>query len=150
VDDSRTHERAVAAGGPPPSMARTAVLAVAAAALAAVAVHVVFDLAGADFLVEPPGQSRSRVSAVLSAVAAAVATAVGAALTALIARRSARPARLVVVLVVVGLLLFAANPVLSADQTLTVVALEVMHLSVAGAFLAVVLPALARRRTVRP
>ena len=53
--------------------------------------------------------------------------------------------RLVLVLVAVGLLLFAANPVLAADQGSTVVALEVMHLAVAGAFLVVVLPALSRR-----
>jgi hypothetical protein len=37
--------------------------------------------------------------------------------------------------------------VLAAEQALTVVALEVVHLAVAGAFLAVVLPALARRRS---
>ena len=83
-------------------------------------------------------------SATVAGVAALTA-AVGAALTALFVRRSARPARLVLVLVAVGLLLFAANPVLAADQALTVVALEVMHLAVAGAFLAVVLPALRHR-----
>ena len=139
-----------AAGRSAPSMARTGVLAVLASALAAVVVHVVFDLAGADFLVEPPGRPRARVGAAQAGAVAALATAVGAGLTALAVRRSARPQRLVLGLVVVGLLLFAANPVMAADQTLTVVALEVMHLAVAGAFLAVVLPALARRRHGRP
>ena len=124
---------------------RTGLLAVAAAALAAVVVHVLFDLVGADFLVEPPGQPRARVGAVQAAGVAALTAAVGAALTALFARRSARPARLVLLLVAVGLLLFAVTPVLAAEQGLTVVALEVMHLAVAGAFLAVVLPALHSR-----
>ena len=135
--------------GPAPSLLRTGVLAVLAAAVAAAVVHVVFDLAGADFLVEPPGQARARVGALQSAGVAALTAAVGAALTGLVVRRSARPARLVLVLVAVGVLLFAANPVLAADQARTVVALEVMHLAVAGAFLAAVLPALARRRSGR-
>lgn len=132
--------------GTAPSMVRTGVLAVVAAALAAVVVHVVFDLLGADFLVEPPGQSQVRVGAAQSGGVAALAAAVGAALAALFARRSARPGRLVLVLAAVGVLLLAVNPVLAADQVLTVVGLEVMHLAVAGAFLAVVLPALAHRR----
>lgn len=138
------------AAGPAPSMVRTGALAVVAAAAAAAVVHVGFDLGGADYLVEPPGQAQSRVSIGMSAGVAALAAAVGAAVTAVAARRSSRPQRLVVVLVVVGLVLFAANPVVAADQPLTVVALEVMHLAVAGAFLAVVLPALARRSTERP
>ena len=149
MSDSTISQRGTA-GRSAPSMVRTGALAVLAAALAAVVVHVVFDLAGADFVVEPPGRPRARVGAVQSGAVAALATAVGAALTALAVRRSARPERLVVGLVVVGLVLFAANPVLAADQTLTVVALEVMHLAVAGAFLAVVLPALAQRRNGRP
>jgi hypothetical protein len=129
------------------SIARTAVRAVVAAAGAAAVVHGLFDLAGADFLVEPPGQGRMRVGAVAAALVAALAAAVGSALTALFVRRSARPQRLVLALVAVGVLLFAVNPVIAAEQGLTVVALEVMHLAVAGAFLAVVLPALPRRRT---
>ena len=108
-----------------------------------------FVLSGCE-IVEPPGRPRARVGAAQAGAVAALATAVGAGLTALAVRRSARPQRLVLGLVVVGLLLFAANPVMAADQTLTVVALEVMHLAVAGAFLAVVLPALARRRHGRP
>jgi drug/metabolite transporter (DMT)-like permease len=128
-----------------PSMLRTAVLAVLAAAGVALVVHGAFELAGADYQVEPPGQARTRVGAALAAGVAGFAAAVGAALTAVITRRSARPERLVLVLVAVGVLLFAANPVLAADQILTVVALEVMHLAVAAAFLAVVLPVVRRR-----
>ena len=144
MSDSRTAERSQ------PSVLRTGLLAVAAAAVAAALVHVVFDVAGADYLVEPPGQAQTRVTAVQAAGVAALTAAVGAAATALIARRSARPQRLVLVLVAVGVLLFAANPVLAAGQALTVVALEVMHLAVAGAFLAVVLPSLARGRAPHP
>ena len=129
-----------------PSALRTGVTAVVAAAAAAAVVHVLFDLSGADFAVGPPGQARTRVGVAQAAGVAALAAAVGAALTAVIARRSARPQRWVLVLVAVGVLLFAANPVLAADQALTVVVLEVVHLAVAGAFLAVVLPSLARRR----
>ena len=128
-----------------PSALRTGLLAVVAAAVAAAVVHVLFYLLGADFAVEPPGQARERVGAAQAAGVAALTAAVGAVLTAVIARRSARPQRLVLVLVAVGVLLFAANPFLAADQALTIVALEVMHLAVAGAFLAVVLPWLGRR-----
>lgn len=145
-----THVQGTTAGPGSPSAVRTGVLAVVAAAGAALVVHGVFEAAGADYLVEPPGQAQSRVGAGLAAVVAGLAAAVGVGLTALIERRSARPRRLVVVLVVVGLLLFAANPLLAADQPLTVVALEVMHLAVAGAFLAVVLPTVGRRRTGPP
>jgi Family of unknown function (DUF6069) len=129
-----------------PSALRTGLVAVVAAAAAAAVVHVLFDLLGADFAVEPPGQPRTRVGLAQAAGVAALTAAVGAALTVVLARRSARPRRWVLVLVAVGVLLFAANPVLSADQALTVVALEVMHLAVAGAFLAVVLPFLPDRR----
>ncbi len=132
-----------------PSMLRTAVLAVIAAAGAALVVHGLFEFLGADYLVEPPGQAQTRVGAAQAAGVAGLTAAVGAGLTAVLARRSARPERLVVVLVAAGVLLFAANPVLSADQGLTITALEVMHLAVAAAFLAVVLPALGRLRGSR-
>ena len=72
-------------------MVRTAVLAVLAAALAAAVVHLVFDLAGADFQVEPPGQSRVRVGVAQAAGVAALAAAVGSALAAVLARRSHSP-----------------------------------------------------------
>ena len=138
--------RTQAQGGTAPSMLRTAVRATVAAAGAAVVVHGGFELAGADFLVEPPGQAQARVGAAQAAGVAAMAAVVGAVLTALLVRRSARPERLVLALVAVGVLLLAVTPVLAAEQALTVVALEVMHLAVAGAFLAVVLPALRGRR----
>ena len=136
--------------GSAPSMLRTAVRATVAAAGAAVVVHGLFDLAGADFLVEPPGQAQTRVGAAQAAFVAALAAALGCALIALLARRSARPERLALALVAVGVLLFAVNPVLAAEQGLTVAALEVMHLAVAAAFLAVVLPALRQRHRRGP
>jgi hypothetical protein len=140
MSDSRTQVQ----HGTAPSMVRTAVRATVAAAGAAAVVHGLFDLAGADFLVQPPGQAQLRVGAAQAAIVAALTAVVGSVLTALLVRRSARPRRLVLVLVAVGVLLFAVNPVLAAGQGLTVVALEVMHLAVAAAFLAVVLPALPR------
>jgi drug/metabolite transporter (DMT)-like permease len=136
-------------GGQAPSTLRTAVRAVVAAAGAAVVVHGLFDLAGADFLVEPPGQAQTRVSATQAAFVAALAAAVGSALLALLARRSARPERLVLAIVAVGVLLLAVTPVVAAEQGLTVAALEVMHLAVAAAFLAVVLPAVSQRQPQR-
>ncbi len=149
MSDSSTQVQGGTGSGAAPSLVRTGVLAVVAAAVAALVVHVLFDLAGADYLVEPPGSAQVRVGAPQAAGVAGLAAAVGVLLTALFARRSRRPERLVLGLVVVGLLLFALNPVLAAEQVLTVVALEVMHLAVAGAFLAVVLPALAQRRSRR-
>jgi hypothetical protein len=123
---------------------RPGLLAVGAAGLAAAVVHVVFDLAGADFVVEPPGQARAAIGLPQAVGVAVLTSAVGLAVLALVVRRTRRPARLLVGLTVLGLLLFAANPVLAADQALTVVALEVMHLAVAGAFLAVLLPVVRR------
>ena len=52
-------------------------------------------------------------------------------------------ARASLLTVVLGLALFAASPVLAADQLLTVVALEVEHLAAAAGAL-LVLPALRR------
>lgn len=90
--------------------------------------------------------SGTRAQQGTAASVAALAAAVGSVLTALLVRRSARLERLVLVLVAVGVLLFVVDPVLAADQGLTVVALEVVHLAVAGAFLlVVVLPALRHR-----
>jgi len=129
-----------------PSLLRPGLVAVAAAGLAAAVVHVVFDAAGADFVVQPPGQPRAAIGVAQSAGVAALACAVGVVLTALAVRRSRRPERVVLGLAVLGVLLFALNPVLAADQTLTVVALEVMHLAVAGVFLAVLLPVVRRAR----
>ena len=130
----------------PASLLRPGLLAVAAAGLAAAVVHVVFDAAGADFLVQPPGQARAAIGVAQAVGVAALTSALGVAVAVLAVRRVRRPERLLVGLAVLGLLLFAANPFLAADQGLTVVALEVMHLAVAGAFLAVLLPAVRSRR----
>ena len=99
------------------SVLRPGLLAVLAAAVAAGVVHVVFDLAGADYVVEPPGQARTTVALGLAVAVAAVCALIGVAITALVVRRSRRPERVVVGLVVLGLLLFALNPVVSADQS---------------------------------
>lgn len=132
---------------PRPALLRPGLGAVAAAALAAAAVHVVFDLAGADFVVEPPAQARSVVGLAQAVGMAVLTSALGVAVTALAVRRTRRPERVVLGLCVLGLVLFAANPFLAADQVLTVVALEVMHVAVAGAFLAVLLPVVRRSST---
>jgi len=129
---------------PRPSLLRPGLGAVAAAALAAAVVHVVFDLAGADFVVEPPGQSQTVVGPARAVGMAVLTSALGVAGTAVAVRRTRRPERVVLGLAVLGLVLFAANPFLAADQALTIVALEVMHLAVAGAFLAVLLPVVRR------
>lgn len=125
-------------------------MAVLAAAVAAAVTHLVFAAAGADHVVEPPGQARTTVGLAQAAGIAAFAALLGVAVTALAARRSRRPERTVVGLALLGLLLFAANPFLAADQGLTVVALEVMHVAVAGAFVAVLLPFTRRSSRPRP
>ena len=122
------------------SWLRPGLLAVLAAAVAAAPTHVVFGAAGADYVVEPPGQARTTVGLAQAAASAAFAAAIGVAVTALAARRVHRPGRVVVGLALLGLVLFAVNPFLAAEQGLTVVALEVMHVAVAGAFVAVLLP----------
>lgn len=129
---------------PTTTLARPALLSVVAAAVAAGVVHVLFDAVGADFVVQPPGQSRTTVALGQAVEVAALCALVGAGIAAVPARRSPRPDRVVVALAVLGLLLFAVNPLLAAEQGLTIVALEVMHLAVAGAWLAVLLPALRR------
>jgi hypothetical protein len=140
-DSGRTDDSGVQ-GGTAPTTARTAIRAIAAAAGVAAVVHGLFELAGADFLVEPPGQAQTRVSAATAAGVAGLAAGLGVGAVALLAPGSARPRRLVLSLVAAGVLLLAVTPVLAAEQVLTVVALEVMHLAVAGAFLVIVLPAL--------
>ncbi len=138
----------VRTAGPVPdrSLLRPGLLAVVAAGVAAGLVHVVFDLAGADFLVEPPGQERAAIGLPQAVGVAVLVSGIGLAVLAVAVRRTRRPARLLVGLAVLGLLLFAANPLLAAEQGLTVVALEVMHLAVAGAFVAVLLPVVRRSR----
>jgi hypothetical protein len=140
----RSTGRTTAPGRSGASLLRPVLLAVVAAAVAAAVTHLLFGALGADYVVEPPGQARTTVSLGLAAGVAAFAALVGGAVTVLVARRSRRPERVVVGLAVLGLLLFAVNPFLAAEQGLTIVALEVMHLAVAGAFVAVLLPALRR------
>lgn len=131
-----------------PGLGRASLVAVVGAAVAVAVVHVAFDLAGADFVVAPPGQAETTVTAVLAALVAAAVTAVGCGVAALLARRAARPDRAFLVAVVVVLVVMGVNPVLAADQLLTVVALEVEHLAAAAVALAALLPPLraARRR----
>ena len=126
-------------------LGRAAALAVPAAALAAAAVHLLFVAAGADFVVAPGGAEPSTVTAPMAAGFAALATAVGGAAAAGLARFTRRPARAFLILTAVVLVLTAANPVLAADQTLTVVALELEHLAVATVALWLLLPPLRAR-----
>ena len=123
-------------------LAKAVPLAALAAAVGVALTHVLFGLLGADYVVQPPGQPESTVSALQAALIAGAMTLLGGGVAALLARFVSRPARVFVVLVVVVLVLFAANPVLAADQVLTVVALEVEHLVAAAAALAVLLPVL--------
>ncbi len=128
-----------------PSLLRAGATAVVAAAVLTALTHLLFAALGADFRVTPPGQAPTVVPAAQAALVAALATAVGVGLAALLVRFV--PRRAVVVLLVVCavvLVAFAANPVVAADQVLTVVALEVEHLVVAGVYLALVLPAVRR------
>jgi hypothetical protein len=123
--------------------ARVVLTAAAAAAVAVAVVHLLFGALGADYVVEPPGQPRSEVSFVLAAVIAFVAVAAGGVLAVLLARYAPRRAVPVfLALVVLALLVTAPNPVVAADQTLTVVALEVEHLVAAGVALLLLLPPL--------
>lgn len=130
---------------PAPGLGRPAAMAVVAAAVAAAAVHLLFDAAGADFLVAPGGSEPSTVTAPMAAGVAALATALGGAFAVGLARVTARPSRAFLLATVVVLVLMAANPVLAADQALTVVALEVEHLVVAAVALWFLLPPLRAR-----
>ena len=120
-------------------------LAAVGAGTAVLATHLAFAAAGADFVVQPPGQPEATVTAVQAAVVAAGVTLLGGLVAALLAARTRRPARLFVAAVVVVLVVMAVTPVLAADQLLTVVALEVEHLVAAAVALAVLLPPLRAR-----
>jgi hypothetical protein len=126
-------------------LGRAAAIAVPAAAVAAAAVHLLFQAAGANFVVAPGGAEPSTVTAPLAAAAAAIATAVGAAVAAVLARFARRPSRAFLILTAAVLIVTAANPVLAADQALTVVALELEHLAVAAVALFLLLPPLRAR-----
>lgn len=128
-----------------PGLGRPIVLAVGGAAVAAAVAHLLFDATGADFVVAPGGQEPTTVSAVMAAGGAAVGAALGGALAAVLARTTTRPSRLFLIAVVIVVALMAINPVLAADQALTIVALEVEHLVVAAVALALLLPPLRAR-----
>lgn len=128
-----------------PGFGRAALLAVVGAALAAAAVHLLFDAAGADFVVAPPGQPESTVTAAMAASIAAVVTAIGCGVAALLPRWTQRPSRVFLVLAAIVLVVTAINPVLAADQVLTIIALELEHLAVAAVALAALLPPLRAR-----
>ena len=138
---TRTVSRPDTASG----LGRPIALAVVGAAAAAALVHLLFDAAGADFVVAPPGQEPSTVSAVMAAGTAALVTLLGGGVAVLLSRLTRRPARAFLVLAGVVFALMAVNPLLAADQALTVVALEVEHLAVAAVALALLLPPLRAR-----
>lgn len=120
--------------------------AVLAAVVAAVLTHLLFTAAGADFVVEPTGQDRRRIGPFQVALATLLLTALGGGAAELLARRSRRPARAFLALVAVVLVLMAVNPLVAAEQPLTVVALEVEHLVAAAAALVFLLPPLRARQ----
>lgn len=128
-----------------PGFGRATALAVVGAAVAAAIVHLLFDAVGADFVVAPPGQPESTVTAGLAATIAAVVTAVGAAVAALLPRLTRRPSRLFLVLAAVVFALMFVNPLMAADQALTVVALELEHVAVAAVALFFLFPPLRAR-----
>lgn len=124
---------------------RAVLLAAALGTVGVALTHLLFDLAGADFRVQPPGQPATTVGVGQAAGVTFGVTVVGGLVAALLTRRAARPDRWFTGTVVLALVVFAANPVLAADQLLTVVALEVEHLVAAAAALAVLLPVLRTR-----
>jgi hypothetical protein len=138
--------RPSAPAGPRPArdLVRPTLVAAAVAALGVAAVHLLFDALGADFVVAPGGQPETVVSAGQAAAPMPAAALAGGVLAALLARVTARPARWFTGVVAGAVVLMAANPLLAADQALTVVALELEHLVVAGAALALLRPALRR------
>ena len=121
---------------------RAVPLASVGAGLAVAATHLVFGAAGADFAVQPPGQAETTVTAVQAGLVAALVTLLGGLVATLLAARTRRPAPLFLAAVAVVLVVMAVNPVLAADQALTVVALEVEHLVAAAVALAALLPPL--------
>lgn len=128
-----------------PALSRAVPLAAAGAAAAVAVVHLLFDALGADFVVAPPGQAETTVGVAQAAGVGLAVTLVGGLVAAALAARTRRPARLFSVLVLVALVVMAPNPVLAADQALTVVALELEHLVAAAVALGVLLPALRGR-----
>lgn len=128
-----------------PGFGRAIAFAVVGAALAAAAVHLLFDAAGADFVVAPPGQAENTISVGMAAGVAALVTAIGGGVAALLPRLTRRPSRVFLVLAAVVFALMLVNPLLAADQALTVVALELEHVAVAAVALFFLLPPLRAR-----
>ncbi|MEU5274651.1 DUF6069 family protein [Streptomyces hygroscopicus] len=122
-------------------IARLVIPAALAAAVAVLVAYLIFDAAGADFEVTMSGDE-STVTAVQAGLAAFLVSLVGSTVVLLIAQRTARPARTFATIVVVAVVVLLVGPLVGADQTLTVVALEVLHLVAAAAVLLVVLPRL--------
>ncbi|MFE2680076.1 DUF6069 family protein [Streptomyces hygroscopicus] len=122
-------------------IARLVIPAALAAAVAVLVAYLIFDAAGADFEVTMSGDE-STVTAVQAGLAAFLVSLVGSTVVLLIAQRTARPARTFATIVVVAVVVLLVGPLVGADQALTVVALEVLHLVAAAAVLLVVLPRL--------
>ncbi|WP_030843293.1 DUF6069 family protein [Streptomyces hygroscopicus] len=122
-------------------IARLVIPAALAAAVAVLVAYLIFDAAGADFEVTMSGDE-STVTAVQAGLAAFLVSLVGSTVVLLIAQRTARPARTFATIVVVAVVVLLVGPLVGADQALTVVALEVLHLVAAAAVLLIVLPRL--------
>lgn len=122
-------------------IARLVIPAAFAAAVAVLVAYLIFDAAGADFEVTMSGDE-STVTAVQAGLAAFLVSLVGSTVVLLVAQRTARPARTFATIVVVAVVVLLVGPLVGADQALTVVALEVLHLVAAAAVLLVVLPRL--------
>ncbi|MGW7693539.1 DUF6069 family protein [Streptomyces asiaticus] len=124
---------------PTAAIARLVIPAALAAAVAVLVGYLIFDAAGADFDVTMSG-TESTVTAVQACLAAFLVSLVGGTVALLIARRTAQPTRTFAAIVTVAVVLLLVGPLVGADQALTVVALEVLHLLAAAAVLLVVLP----------
>lgn len=136
--------------GSAPSWVRTGALAALFAGLAAAAVWLVGVALDVGLEVAAPGGGDiAQVPLVVSVLFAAVLAVLGTVVAALLAARTARPVPLFLGAVVVVLLLFGVTPFTQADDAATILVLQVMHLAVAAAALAAILPAL-RARTGAP
>ncbi|MGC9543979.1 DUF6069 family protein [Streptomyces sp. UG1] len=125
---------------------RTVLPAAIAAAVAVLVAYFLFDLAGADYTVTTSG-SQSTVNAPMAGIMTLLMTLVGGGIALVIARRTARPGRTFVLLVALAVVVMAAGPLTSAQQGLTIAALEVLHLIAAATVLLIVLPRLGNSRT---
>lgn len=138
-------ETSASAARTAPGLGRPIALAVLTAAVAAAAVHLVFDAFGADFVVAPSGQAPTTVSAVMAAGIAAVVTTIGGLLALVLSRFTRRPSRWFLAAAAGVFAVMFVSPIAAADQLLTVVALELEHVAVAAAALSFLLPPLRAR-----